>query len=605
MTPFLRAIGLLLISLVLPWAAWAEDNFLAAEQAFPTSAQLADAHTVVLRFDVAPGYHLYRERLLIETRPAGVPIGPPELPEGHWIHDAGLDKDMAVFTGSVQVRLPVPHTPAQDFELVVHHQGCADAGLCYPPQQQVWQVRSTAAGLQQIGLDLSATAAPTTATTTAPTSASTATPTAPAAPSDNLLATTLQAGRLWRIAGLFLLAGVLLSFTPCVLPMVPILSSIIVGQQQPVSRARGLSLSVAYALGMAMVYTAFGVAAGLAGEGLAARLQQPAVLGAFALLLVGLSLSMFGVYNLQLPNAWQSKLNEASGRLRGGQHAGVFVMGGVSALIVGPCVAAPLAGALVFISQTKDVLIGGLALFSLACGMSVPLLLVGLSAGSLLPRAGAWMEHVKRFFGLMLLGVAWWMVSPVLPATANLALAGAALLTAGVWLWSSGARLRMAASLLLGLVGVAELVGALAGSTQTLSPLAVLAQRSGASVAVAAAEPAFRRIRSVAELDAALREAPGPTLLDVYADWCVACKEMEHLTFADPAVQAEMRKFQRLQVDVTANNDNDRALLKRFGLFGPPGIVFFDPKGQELAQARVVGFQPAEAFSQHLRSMAM
>lgn len=593
MKPLLRTLSVLLLSLVLPWTAHAEDNFLAPEQAFPTSAQLADAHTVVLRFDVAPGYHLYRERLKIETQPAGVPIGQPEWPEGHWIHDAGLDKDMEVYTGPMQLRLPVPQTPAQDFELVVHHQGCADAGLCYPPQQQVWRVRSTAAGLQQIGLNLPASGA------------STAAPPTPSATSDNLLATTLQAGRLWRIAGLFLLAGVLLSFTPCVLPMVPILSSIIVGQQQPVSRARGLSLSVAYALGMALVYTAFGVAAGLAGEGLAARLQQPAVLGAFALLLVGLSLSMFGVYNLQLPNAWQSRLNEASGKLRGGQHVGVFVMGGVSALIVGPCVAAPLAGALVFISQTKDVLIGGLALFSLACGMSVPLLLVGLSAGSLLPRAGAWMEHVKRFFGLMLLAVAWWMVNPVLPGAANLALAGAALLAAGVWLWAPGVRLRVAASLLFGVVGAAELVGALAGSTQALAPLVVLAQRAVIPTAVAATEPAFRRVRSVAELQAALSNAQGPTLLDVYADWCVACKEMEHLTFADPAVQAEMRKFQRLQVDVTANNDDDRALLKRFGLFGPPGVVFFNPQGQELAQARVVGFQPAEAFSQHLRTLAM
>jgi thiol:disulfide interchange protein DsbD len=230
----------------------------------------------------------------------------------------------------------------------------------------------------------------------------------------------------------FLIAGLLLSFTPCVLPMVPILSSIIVGQGAPVTRARGFSLALAYALGMALIYTGFGVVAGLLGEGLAAALQNPWVLGAFALLLAGLSLSMFGVYELQLPGGLQSRVSAVSGRLPGGRFAGVFAMGGLSALIVGPCVAAPLAGALVYISQTKDVVIGGLALFSLAMGMSVPLLLVGLSAGSLLPRAGAWMEGVKTVFGVMLLAVALWIVSPVLPGWALMLIIGTGLLIGAV-----------------------------------------------------------------------------------------------------------------------------------------------------------------------------
>jgi len=524
----LRGLAALALALSLPGLAQAEDNFLAPEQAFNAQVRVADAHTLQLQVDIAPGYHLYRERLHLAAVPQTVALGTPTLPAGRVVHDDNLGRDVEIYEGQLRVNVPVPQVPSADFQLQVDSQGCADAGLCYPPQQQHWRVSSQGGVLQQVRLDdgppTPLSAAPVTAPVTATNTAS-----------PGLMASTLQAGRLWQIASLFLLAGLLLSFTPCVLPMVPILSSIIVGQQQPVSKARGLSLSVAYALGMALVYTAFGVAAGLAGEGLAARLQQPAVLGAFASLLMLLSLSMFGLYQLQLPNAWQSRLTAASGHMQGGRYTGVFLMGGLSALIVGPCVAAPLAGALVFISQTGDVLIGGLALFCLACGMSVPLLLVGLSAGSLLPRAGAWMEQVKQVFGVMLLGVAWWMVSPVLPAAADLAIAGAALLCAAVWLWSPASpgqprsgwqRSRVAASLLLGLAGSAEVLGALAGSADARAPLAVLAHRGGTeATAMANAALTFRRIRSVAELDAALRNAPGPTVLDVYADWCVACKE--------------------------------------------------------------------------------
>ncbi|HMZ00074.1 MAG TPA: protein-disulfide reductase DsbD, partial [Burkholderiaceae bacterium] len=420
----------------------------------------------------------------------------------------------------------------------------------------------------------------------------------------------LRSGSLWTVVGVFFVAGLLLSFTPCVLPMLPILSSIIVGQGGSVSRLKGFSMSLAYSLGMALVYTALGVAAGLAGEGLAAALQNPWVLGAFGLLLVTLALSMFGFYELQVPSALQSRLTETSGKLKGGSAVGVFLMGGLSALIVGPCVAAPLAGALVYISQTRDVLLGGSALFALACGMSVPLLLLGLSAGSLLPRAGMWMEGVKRFFGVLLIAVALWMVSPVLPAWVAMALWAALALGYAAHLRAfdglpdnapGSRRVIKAVGLLLALLGAAQIVGLLSGGRDPWQPLAHLRVVAGAGAA-GAAVPAqahglsFRRVKNLAELDAAVRSAGKPAMLDFYADWCVACKEFEQFTFSDPAVQARLANVLLLQVDVTANNADDKALLKRFGLFGPPGILFFDASGQEQAERRVIGFQNVPQF---------
>jgi thiol:disulfide interchange protein DsbD len=380
--------------------------------------------------------------------------------------------------------------------------------------------------------------------------------------------------------------------------MVPILSSIIVGEGDKAGRGRGFVLSLSYSLGMAIVYTALGVAAGLAGEGLAAALQNPWVLGAFGVLMVLLALSMFGVYELQMPAAIQTRLAAASGRRSGGKLAGVFAMGAISALFVGPCVAAPLAGALVYISQTRDVVTGGTALFSMAAGMSVPLILVGVSAGALLPKAGAWMETVKRFFGVLLLAMAWWLVSPVLPGAVQMAgwtLLGIAY---GIDLlrrhkyWPA----RAAAALLISL-GIVQLVGVATGARDPLAPLAHV--RGGT-----ASELAFKRIKSVAELDRVLADTGGKTvMLDFYADWCVACKEMEKLTFIAPAVQNKLQDTILLQVDVTANNDDDKTLLKRFNLFGPPGIIFFDRDGHEITDSRVIGFQNVDSFLSSLNRL--
>jgi thiol:disulfide interchange protein DsbD len=531
---------------ILP-TAWSAETFLDPDQAFRFTARVADGRTLVLDYQIAPGYYLYRERFEIRPLGAEVQLAPPVFPAGVVKYDETFQKDVEVYHDRLEVALPVTSAPGQ-FTVVVTHQGCAEKGLCYPPQFHHLQVTGEPGAMRAVqvqGVDSLGGGA---TVSSAPDAAQDGQTT------DGVFdrfGRVLRSGNLWAVAGAFALAGLLLSFTPCVLPMVPILSSIILGQGGAGSRWRGLLLSAAYALGMALVYTAMGVAAGLAGEGLAAALQTPWVLGGFALVLVALSLSMFGLYTLQLPAAWQTRLHTASSQVEGGRYGGVFVMGGVSALIVGPCVAAPLAGALVYISQTRDVVLGGVALFAMACGMSVPLLLVGLSAGSLLPKAGAWMEWVKRVFGVLLLAMAAWMVWPVLP-------------------WGKSG---------------AVVVTSADGATLHATP--------GSGVV-------FRRVRTADELDAILRTAGRPVLFDFYADWCVSCKEMERFTFTDPAVQARMADWLLLQVDVTANTAEDKALMRRYGLFGPPAILLFDAQGRELPARRIIGFEPAATFLTHL-----
>ncbi|MEP7297080.1 MAG: protein-disulfide reductase DsbD [Burkholderiales bacterium] len=588
----------------------AETEYLDPAQAFRGVARVVDAKALEVRIDIAPEYHLYRDRISVELDGTGAQLGKVVVPAGRVVYDANFSKDVEVLEGAVTIPLPVA-AASGDFRVRMTYQGCADKGLCYPPQtafiaagvsggqivKAVWQPEDGNTPAAATPVVASVAPVPAVAPTAAPVSETAR------------VESALKSGSLLTIAGVFLVAGLLLAFTPCVLPMVPILSSIIVGQGAPVSRMRGFTMALAYSLGMAMVYTAFGVVAGLLGEGLAAALQNPWVLGAFALMLATLSLSMFGVFELQMPSFIQSRITETSSRLPGGRFAGVFVMGGLSALIVGPCVAAPLAGALVFISQTKNVVIGGLALFSLAMGMSVPLLLVGVSAGSLLPRAGGWMEGVKSFFGVLLLAVALWIVSPVLPGWALMVILGGGLLVGAVYLKlfdrldasaSGRQRLSQGVALILAVMGTTQVVGALSGGDNPMQPLKHFARGGDGAATTVAKGGDFKRVRSVAELDAALKTAGRPVLLDFYADWCVSCKEMEHLTFSDPAVRARMANALLLQADVTANSPEDKALLKRFGLFGPPGILFFDTRGQERADARVIGFLPAPRFASSL-----
>ncbi len=495
--------------------------------------------------------------------------------------------------------LPVQQAQGE-FRLDVASQGCADRGLCYPPQHQELVVSLAAfggAGSVRVLPIAGVLGAAQVSTAVSPSALSDG-----SAPVD----VALRSGRFWPVIVVFFAAGLLLSFTPCVLPMVPILSSLIVGQGADVSRFRGLLLAASYSLGMALVYTAFGIAAGLVGEGLAAALQTPWVLGAFAVGLLVLAASMFGFFELQLPGALHGHIHRASHKLPAGRSAGVFAMGGISALLVSPCVAAPLAGALVYLSQTRDVVLGGTALFSLASGMSVPLLILGVSEGALLPRAGAWMEGVKQFFGVLLVGVAIWTVQPVLPAALALALWGALLVGSAVALLEfrrAGHRplWRLVVAAVAGVIGVLQFVGAASGGTDPLQPLEHL-RGEGRSPSLAAS---FVPVRSVIELDHALHTAGRPVMLDFYADWCVSCKEMERFTFADAAVQARLAGALLLKADVTANGAQDRELLRRFQLFGPPGTLFFNAQGHEIPGTRVIGFQDVTRFLQTLKAAGL
>lgn len=588
-TVLLRPLALLALAFGVAGAHAAAEDFLDYDQAFAFSARAVDGNVVEATWTIADGYYMYRDKISFAASD-GTALGAPQIPRGTVKFDDNFGKEVETHRGRLVVRLPVTAATGGEIVITAKGQGCADKGLCYPPTEQ--RARVTLAAL----------AAPVrVAATTAAVNAG--------ASDDSRIEAALRSRSLAAVVPLFLVLGLLLSFTPCVLPMVPILSSIIVGQRGAMTKARGFSLALAYSLGMALVYTALGMAAGLAGEGLAAALQKPVVLATFAALLVLLALSMFGFYELQLPAALQSRLANLSNRRHAGTLAGVFAMGAVSALIVGPCVAAPLAGALLFISQTRDVVIGGAALFSLAAGMSVPLLLVGVSAGSLLPRAGAWMEGVKRFFGALLIATAIWMVAPVVPVWAQM-LAWAALFVIGaVYLGaidplapgaSGWHKLGKGVGVLLLLAGAVQIVGVATGGRDVLQPLAQLAARPDASAAApvaAAATGRWVKVKNVAELERALAAAGGrPALLDFYADWCVSCIEMERFTFSDARVAQRMNRMLLLKADVTHNTADDRALLKRFSLFGPPGIVLFDCRGREVAGARVIGFQKADAF---------
>jgi thiol:disulfide interchange protein DsbD len=569
----------------------AGGDFLPVDQAFKVEARMPDARTVVVRFSPAPGYYLYRDKLTF-TVDAAAAIDSTQLPPGEIKKDPNFG-DTAVFHEGFRAVLRLKASQdGKPFALTVGYQGCSEKGLCYPPEKRTFPLAFRTAG----------DGAPPDGPAGAPTAAAGGAPSAALA-DDARIATLLGSGSFWLVIASFLGFGLLLSLTPCMWPMIPILSGIIAGQGATVTRARGLLLSSVYVLGMALAYAIAGVAAGLTGTLLSSALQNPWVLGAFASVFVLLALAMFGLYELQLPAAWQGRLSMTSNRMQGGKLAGVFAMGVLSAVIVGPCVAAPLAGALLYISQSRDVLLGGSALFAMAIGMGIPLLAIGTSAGALLPRAGAWMASVKTAFGVLLLATAIWILSSVIPPAAQMLLWGALLVVCAVYLRAIDAlppgaggwrKLGKGFGLLALLLGIAMLVGAASGGRDVLRPLSGLLAEGGAGPA--SAPTAFVRVASVAELDAAVAAAGRPVMLDFYADWCVSCKEMEHFTFRDEGVRQRLDSMLLLQADVTANNDRDKALLARFGLFGPPGILFFDRQGREIRDIRVIGFQPAERF---------
>ncbi|MDD5240579.1 MAG: protein-disulfide reductase DsbD [Sulfuricella sp.] len=614
-----------------------QDEFLSPDKAFKLAVKVIDKNTLLATFNIADGYYLYRDKIKFALKNgSGVQIDSVIMPPGDIKTDPNFGQT-EVFHKSFQavIILKRSSNDEQIISLVAGYQGCSEKGVCYPPARKI-------AGLTLIGgmpttgeqfaqphaklaaqpepasmpadaAALTPLASPAPAAKAASPTASTAPeatgPSAQAQPQENdssRIGTLLKGGNFWLILVTFFGFGLLLALTPCVFPMIPILSGIIVGQGKELTKSRALIMSLAYVLGMAITYAAVGVAAGMSGTLLSAALQNPWVLGGFALVFVALALSMFGMYELQMPSFIQSRFTEASNKVQGGGLASVFIMGMLSAVIVGPCVAAPLAGALLYISQTGNVLLGGSALFSLALGMGAPLLLVGVSAGALLPRAGGWMEAVKSFFGVLLLGVAIWLISPVISPLAHMLLWGALLIVSAVYLHaidplplpaSGFAKLWKGVGIIALIAGTALLIGALSGGRDILQPLSGLRAQGEARAAGAATSLKFERVKSLADLSQRVKQAKGKyVMLDFYADWCVSCKEFERFTFGDAGVQAKLRDVVLLQADVTANNEDDKALLKKFGLFGPPGIIFFDQNGKELSAGRVVGYEPPEKF---------
>lgn len=598
-----------------------ESDLLPPDQAFRVAARVRDARTVEVSLEPARGYYLYRDKLKFRVVEGAASVAEVRLPRGEQKDDPNFGKT-EVYHDPVQAQVVLTRGEAGAGRIVLEAgwQGCADKGVCYLP------------ATRRFTLDLPAAAAATPEPAATPASAPEATPPAPAAQvtqpapaptpvtppaaaqngtqaedESSAIARLFQEGSFWAIVAIFFGFGLLLALTPCVFPMIPILSGIIVGQGKQLTKMQGFMLSLSYVLGMAVTYAIAGVVAGLSGALISSALQNPWVLGAFALVFVALAFSMFGFYELQMPNFIQSRFTEKANRIQGGNLTGVFLMGVLSAVIVGPCVAAPLAGALLYIGQTRDVWLGGSALFAMALGMGVPLLVVGVAGGALLPRAGAWMNAVKAFFGVMLLGVAIWLISPVIPAVVHMLLWAALLIVSAIYLHAidplppgaSGFRkFWKGVGVIALLMGASLLIGALSGSRDILQPLAGLRPAPAAAAAAETTGLKFEKVPA-ADFDTRLAGARGtPVMVDFYADWCVSCKEMERFTFSDARVVERLKGVTLLKIDVTRNDEADKKLLKRFNLFGPPGIIFLDGEGRE--RYRVVGYQPPEKFLQSI-----
>lgn len=577
-----------------------QPEFLPPEQVFIYSAEAVDPYTIKAHWNILDGYYLYRDKFSFNLEDApGVTIKDIKYPPSKTKFDESFG-DMQVYYHSVDVLISLTRDTVDPMPIILHakYQGCADAGLCYPPQKQAMPLTLP-----------KASAIPAVVSTS---SSATATDAEPEMVSEqDQIAGSLVGGNLGLIVLSFFGFGLLLAFTPCVFPMIPILSSIIVGQGDDITTRKAFTISLVYVLAMALTYTVAGIVAGLAGANLQAAFQNPWILGSFSAVFVLLAFSMFGFYDIQMPGFLQSKLTNISNRQKGGSLIGVGVMGVLSALIVGPCVAAPLMGALIYIGQTGDAVLGGLALFALSMGMGAPLLAIGTSAGKLLPKAGHWMDTIKAVFGVMMIAVAIWMLERIVPAAISMALWAALLLVSAIYLGAleplekgtSGWRKLWKGLGLIALVcGALVLVGVASGGKDVLQPLRGLSLGSSGGSGEHQ-ELQFKTVKGLPGLNKELslaRDQGKAVMLDFYADWCVSCKEMEKYTFSDPSVIAKLKNVVLLRADVTANDDLDKALLKKYGLLGPPSILFFDRNGKEKRGFRLVGFLEPEEFNAHL-----
>ena len=570
------------------------NDFLPVDQAFRPILIPVDGNTVDVTWQVAPGYYLYKDKISVKTNSNDVQLGRLDLPDGEMKFDEFFGES-EVYHKDVFARLPLARaTPAaMDLELEVSYQGCADDGLCYPPTTRVLNVTLPIAGAVSEFSAMAATEAPVS--------------------EQGRLAKIIINSNIWIVIATFFGLGLLLAFTPCVLPMVPILTAIIAGEGKGLGPMRGFTLALSYVLGMALVYTAAGVAAAAAGMQLQATFNQPWILILFSALFVLLAAGMFGAYDLQMPSGIQSRLATISGNQKSGTTIGAFIMGALSALIVTACVAPALIATLTVMAQTGDMLRGGSALFAMSMGMGAPLLAVGAAQGKFLPKAGAWMVAIKAAFGFMLLGLAIWMLSRILPASAIMALSGVLVFMVGVFLGglttlgsdsTTSQKTGKGLGFLAILYGLVLLFAAMTGGSNPLKPLAGV--NFGGDGGITAEEHGleFKRIKTVDDLDRELVAAAADgktTMLDFYADWCVSCKEMEAYTFTDAGVQTALANTVLLQADVTKNDEADQALLQHFGVFGPPTIIFFGTDGQQRHGYEVVGYMKAKEFTEHLQ----
>jgi len=604
-----------------------DSEVLDPEVAFVLTIEPSDNNYAVISWNIADGHYMYRDKFdFTLVSPEHASIGEIELTPGQLQSDEFFG-EVEVNRNFASARVAVNNLQTSNkASIKVRYQGCADIGVCYPPQYKVIEAAfNSDAGVAALATTTNPTsggsisvlneaanevsnAALNVASNTA---ASTSVNRASVVSEQDRLASSLKSGsRLTTIATFFGL-GLLLAFTPCVLPMVPILSSLIVGQGDSTSPRKAFSLSLIYVLAMALTYTIAGVLVGLSGENIQIVLQHPAILITFALLFVFLAASMFGLFKLEMPSLIQNKLTSVSNKQQGGSFGGVAVMGVLSALIVGPCITAPLVGALIYIGQTGDAVLGGAALFALSMGMGVPLLIIGTSFGKYLPAVGPWMNTINAVFGVMLLAVAIWMLERVIPAWGTMILAAMLLISVGFFMgafdtvttqYNHWRKLSRGFGYAAIVYGTLLIIGLATGQGSLLRPLQGLAL-SNQSAGAPTEHVAFSRIKGVDELNTALASAKSagkPVILDFYADWCISCKEMEAFTFTDPAVAAKMNQAVLLQTDVTANDIKDKELLRKFSLYGPPAIIFYTPEGDEIDNARVVGYMNADKFGNHL-----
>ena len=576
-------------------------------EAFKVNMTQAGGGVLTLDWTIHPATYLYRGKFSFELLDGNGVLQPATLPAGNK-HTDEYFGEVETYRNSVQMQIPYSGDPS-GAQLKINYQGCADAGICYVPQHTTLTLPADIATAVAPAVNAFADQA-----AGSPVQPVTGSAAVPVSEQDRLTAQMRESNLALVLLGFFGL-GLLLAFTPCVFPMIPILSGIIVGQGEDLSTRKALSLCAVYVLAMALTYTILGVLVGMSGENIQAWFQTPWVLYTFAAMFVALSFSMFGFYELQMPASVQSKLSKLSNKQSGGDYAGVAIMGLLSALIVGPCVTAPLMAVLVYIAESGDAIKGGLVLFFLSLGMGAPLMLIGASAGKLLPRAGGWMETVKAVFGVLMLGMAIWMLERVLPAPAILAMTGVLLIVSSIYMGALSSpvegksgwhQLWRGLGIVFLIYGALLMVGAASGSKSLLRPLTGISAAAGSAAGQASEELHFTRVSSNAELDAAITNASSngqAVMFDFYADWCTSCKEMEAFTFTDPQVQAALGNFVTLQVDVTDNNEDHQAMLKRYGLFGPPAILFFDSQGQEQRSHRVVGFMKAEPFAHIVRTV--